>query len=176
MTDPRPPRLRLGVLDYLGWRFPIFDDAGSQRRIDSTAMWVGRTRHGAKLREALRRPRQMFLPSAGFGIVAIVASALLMTPIRVAINSTAWPPIVKMVVLAAVFLGPPIALMVVIASQFRRRSGEYITLMKARALCPVCIYSLEGMDVPSEGMITCPECGAKWRMDVVPKSAPGGVV
>jgi hypothetical protein len=62
------------------------------------------------------------------------------------------------------------------AARFRRRSDRYITLMKARALCPACIHSLKGLPVPTSGLVPCPECGAKWRLDVVPSPPPGSVV
>ncbi len=171
MNSPRPPRLRLGVFDYLGWRFSLMDDAGVQQHVDGTAMWLGRVRRGSKLREALRMPRQLFIPTPGMYIVYFVAFCLFATPIIVAINGASWPTVGRFLALYPVFVGPPTLLSAITAIRFRRRSAEYVKLMKARALCPACIHSLEGLTVPEDDMVACPECGAKWRFSPGPVRA-----
>ena len=172
MTDPRPPRLRPGVLGYLGYRYFLLDDGGAQREMETSKLWFGWWGIGKDLREKLRRPRREITPSVASFIVYMLVCMVLIGLIETNANTSTWPKVQAQIANAIVIVGACTASSAFIAARFRRRSGEYVKLMKARALCPVCIYSLEGMETDSEHMVTCPECGAKWRFDPAPKATP----
>lgn len=140
----------------------MLDDAGSQHRIHMEHFWQGWRKIPKELKQRLHSPRLVLVPSA---------AGLILQPIIVAV-------VVGFVLSQMSYQNPygrfvlPGAIIVVgvlyygaVAARARARSAEYIRLMKARALCPACIYSLEGVNVPSDGGLTaCPECGSKWLM------------
>ena len=49
-----------------------------------------------------------------------------------------------------------------------KRAPRVIQIMKTWRLCPGCAYALDGVARHGEGLVTCPECGAKWRLDEGP--------
>jgi hypothetical protein len=173
MTAPRPPRPRLSALDILGLRFSMLDDQRRQYEIDATAMWLGWSRKGVT-RDRLRLPREQLMPSAGSYIVFAVVYIVLSATLRVTFDhllSTPWMDLTMRLVVGG---SSGAALGMFTAARFRRRSDRYVTLMKARALCPACIHSLEGLPVPVSGLVACPECGAHWKFDHS-TAPPGGL-
>jgi len=168
VSDPRQPRRRLGVLDYLGWQLSLTDDGGEHRTVERTAIWLGRTRKG-DLREALRIPRQLFAPSWKILAIYVILAGIATVLVKRMTIGAGWSSVQEFLVLYPAIFLPPALLFAFIAARFRRRSSQYIHLMKARALCPACIHSLEGMQTDSERMVTCPECGARWRFGDAPQ-------
>jgi hypothetical protein len=173
MTAPRPPRLRLGALDILGQRFSLLDDAGARHTVDTDAM--RRARHRTSpLRNRLLIPHHEITHSFATFMVYMGVNMAIIVLFVTAMPTTGWPKIQGAIFRGVIAVVAVCAALMFTAARFRHRSNRYITLMKARALCPACIHSLEGLPVPDSGLVPCPECGAHWKFDHS-TAPPGGL-
>lgn len=59
-------------------------------------------------------------------------------------------------------------------SRARRRhhAGRIVATMLAEGRCAACAYVLAGLGADGEGLVQCPECGARWRKDRVGEAVP----
>ncbi len=51
------------------------------------------------------------------------------------------------------------------ADQLGKNRGLLRRALIRRRWCPACVYRLEGIEVEPDGCVTCPECGAGWRLE-----------
>lgn len=167
----RKRRLRLTWRDILGWRFSLLDDAGIQHQLDMRAMrlgWSRRNRH----RERLRTPRTELLPSAESLAAKFVAVMTILIVLNLAIPAVGRSGSTDMAILFIALSVGSLLGSTFVGASFRHRRPRYVGLMKLRALCPACISSLEGLPVPPDGLVPCPECGAKWHFGSAPPEPP----
>ena len=91
--------------------------------------------------------------------------------------------IVAACILGAVLVGPEIVWFVspwaalVLLAEFRylgpkRIAQESIDSALSAHRCPGCLYSLDGLPLMPDGCVSCPECGAAWRLP----QGPGAIV
>lgn len=59
-------------------------------------------------------------------------------------------------------------------SRARRRhhAGRIVATMLAEGRCASCAYVLAGLGAAEDGLVGCPECGARWREDRVGEAPP----
>lgn len=56
----------------------------------------------------------------------------------------------------------------------RVRTHRAVSLLRRRSLCPVCAYDLRNIPTADDGLTTCPECGAAWRLALSTAEEPDG--
>jgi hypothetical protein len=54
----------------------------------------------------------------------------------------------------------------------RHHADRIVVSMLAEGRCAACAYVLAGLGADGEGLVQCPECGARWRKDRVGEAVP----
>ena len=152
------PRERSGVV------LVARDDAGAPATVDR-ASWVRspawanptmRAMLGGSVTKMGSAPRA-FGRGVGLGVTAMLPASGMLVMLRV-------PPDTAFVVGATVGVVVFVVYVSLSAASAHVMSAPTFVLRAKRAsVCAACGYSLVGLDVPADGLVVCPECGAKWR-------------
>lgn len=80
---------------------------------------------------------------------------------------TNGPFVVAMVLfspVASLLMVVAMSLMLAAGAGLKRHIADSVAWMRSRRQCAACRYDLTGVEPCREGVTTCPECGARWRL------------
>ena len=144
------------------------DDSGRPAMLDHAAWSRSPGAKHPALRTLIRRSAlpipstlRAFVRALGYGIAGTLLAVFLLMAFRVSFD-----------ILWHLALGIGLTLGVVYLAVWGslRKPNEsrlFIARAKRQGLCPACGFSLVGLAVPEDGLVPCPECGARWRFDPV---------
>ncbi|MEL6329329.1 MAG: hypothetical protein AAFR38_06675 [Planctomycetota bacterium] len=109
-----------------------------------------------------KRRRSLSITLYGIAILATAPKIVLAASLALSGASTPPPFDTHFFVSCVVF---PIAVVGLHASATRRWASQMAAVLAARRrICGACAYDLRGSQAANDGFVTCPECGAAWRL------------